>query len=389
MSMEISVNRNQLWTGIDTVLDAVASKPALPILANILLNADNEHLVITATDLDLAIRTKIPANVKKKGSFTVQARMLAGITREWPDTELSIKVEDERLLLSGKLGSEEGNEGAYVLAGISPEEYPEVPTVLEGLSIDCDSLEGDALPLGNMINKTAFAVSKDETRPVLNGVLWQIDAEGMSMVATDGHRLAQTRHIMSLKEALDGEEDREIILPPQACTQVTKLFASGKELKKVTLGESQVLFEFGDTYLVSRIIEGPYVDYKQVIPQSNDKELHLAKDVLIPAVRRVSLLASSYTHQIRMRIAHDNVEMTAASQEVGGEAKERIPAVYGHEELEVGYNANYLLEILRKIDDQDILLELNDAVTAVLIRPGNQEENVEYFCLLMPLRPSG
>ena len=387
--MEILVNRNELWAGIDTVLDAVASKPALPILANILLSAEDGHLTITATDLDLSIRTKISAQVKKKGSFTVQARTFAGIAREWPDAELSIKVEEERLLLSGKLGAQEGNEGAYALAGISPEEYPEVPTALEGLSIDCTVLEDEALPIGDLINKTAFAVSRDETRPVLNGVLWKIDSEGMSMVATDGHRLAQARYILPLGEAIKGDEEREIILPPQACSQVTKLFGASKALKKVTMGESQVLFEFDDTYLVTRIIEGPYVDYNQVIPQNNDKELRLDKEVLIPAVRRVSLLASSYTHQIRMKLAKNSIEMTAASQEVGGEAKEQIPAMYDAEEMEVGYNANYLLEILRKTDDQEIILELNDAVTAVLIRPGTHEENHEYFCLLMPLRPSG
>lgn len=386
--MKLTVNRNQLWTGIDTVLDAVASKPALPILSNLLLVAQEDHLTVAATDLDLSIRTKIAANVKQKGQMTVPARTFAGIAREWPDAELSIVVEDERLSLSGRLGQSEG-EGAYALGGIAPEEFPEIPTVLEGLSIGMQAEEGKVIPLGEMVAKTAFAVSRDETRPVLNGVLWKIDSQGMEMVATDGHRLAYVRYETSLSEALDGDADREVILPPQTCSQVVKLLGAGRVLERVTLGESQILFDFGDTHLLSRLIEGPYVDYRQVIPKNNTKELFLSKEDFLPAVRRVSLLSSSYTHQIRMHLNKNSIELTAASQEIGGEAKERIPARYGHEELDIGYNAQYLLEILRKMDADEVVFNLNDSITAALIRPGTGEENEEYYCLLMPLRPSG
>ena len=178
--MKLTVDRNKLWQGIDTVLDAVPSKPALPVLSNILLVAEDNTLSLSATDLDLSIRTQVPAKVEKNGSITVPARTFAEIAREWPEAELSIEVEDERLRLSGRLGDVDSGEGAYSLSGMVADEFPSMPTTLEGVSITFgESDDMDAKVLLDMINKTSFAVSKDDTRPVLNGVLWRLDAHGM------------------------------------------------------------------------------------------------------------------------------------------------------------------------------------------------------------------
>ena len=189
--MKITISRNDLWKGIETVLDVVPSKPALPILSNICIIATNDGLYLSATDLDLSVTTHIPAKVESTGSITVPARTFADITREWPETNLSIIVDNDRLRLFGTLGDSKNGEGVYNLSGFPTDEFPKTPTTIDGLTL---SLQED-MPLSSsklleMINKTSFAVSKDDTRPILNGVYWKIEAKKMEMVSTDGSRLA-------------------------------------------------------------------------------------------------------------------------------------------------------------------------------------------------------
>ena len=386
--MRLSLNRNELWQGIDTVLDAVPSKPALPVLANILLVAENNTLELSATDLDLSIRTEVPATVEQKGRITVPARTFAEIAREWPEAELSLVVEEDHLRLSGHLGDAESGEGSYSLSGMTAEEFPNMPTSLEGISVSLgDSEELSAKLLLDMINKTSFAVSKDDTRPVLNGVLWHIDSEGMEMVATDGSRLACYRR--SLGVLVRSDQEAGVIVPPQALVQVGRLLSGHDGAVEVTLGETQLLLSTGTTHLLSRLIEGPYVEYAQVIPKENDKNLRVEVDRLLPTVRRVSILSSSYTRQIRLKLDDSSIELSAASPEIGGEAHEQIPASFDGEKMEIGYNAQYLMEILRKMDTQTVRFELNNNMTAALLKPDQAEEGKDYFCLLMPLRPTG
>ena len=387
--MKLRVDRNELWKGIDTVLEAVSSKPSLPVLANILLDADEKTLSLSATDLDLSIRTQVPATVEEKGRTTISARKLAEIAREWPEAEMSIEAQDERLKLSGRLGDAESSEGAYSLSGIEAEEFPSMPTALDGVSLSLGEDQTETNILANMISKTAFAVSGDDTRPVFTGVLWRIDAQGMEMVATDGSRLACYRKAIDLQNQVQGDQETAVIVPPQALNQIVKLLSSHKGPVDVTLGETQVLFDIGPTHLLSRLIEGPYVDYAQVIPQNNKKELKIASEDLLPAVRRVSILSSSYTRQVRFKLNSGQVELSAASPEIGGEAREVVPAQYDSEEIEVGYNAQYLMDILRRMDAPEVCFQLNDHVTAALLRPTEQKEGEDYFCLLMPLRPTG
>ena len=387
--MKLRVDRNELWKGIDTVLEAVSSKPSLPVLANILLDADEKTLSLSATDLDLSIRTQVPATVEEKGRTTISARKLAEIAREWPESEMSIEAQDDRLKLSGRLGDAESSEGAYSLSGIEADEFPSMPTALDGVSLSLGEDQTETNILANMISKTAFAVSGDDTRPVFTGVLWRIDAQGMEMVATDGSRLACYRKAIDLQNQVQGDQETAVIVPPQALNQIVKLLSSHKGPVDVTLGETQVLFDIGPTHLLSRLIEGPYVDYAQVIPQNNKKELKIASEDLLPAVRRVSILSSSYTRQVRFKLNSGQVELSAASPEIGGEAREVVPAQYDSEEIEVGYNAQYLMDILRRMDAPEVCFQLNDHVTAALLRPTEQKEGEDYFCLLMPLRPTG
>lgn len=386
--MKLSVDRGELWKGISTVLDAVPSKPAQPVLSNLLLDADAEEVTLGATDLDLSMSTRISAQIDQTGRVAVPARTLAEITREWPESVLNVSVEDGRLVVSGSLGPEKG-EGRYSLATASPEEFPEMPDSIDGVTVNFEQAGiSDGQLLRSMIDKTSFAVSRDETRPVLNGVLWRIEVEHMAMVATDGSRLAEFKHRWN-GSGIDGlGEGTEVILPPQVCSQISKLLEGSPELKKVTVGSSQVLFELGETRLLSRLIEGPYVDYEQVVPRENDKSLTVPVEEMLPAVRRVSILSSSYTHQVRMSLSDDSVELNASSQEIGGEAREQIPGEYEGESLDLAYNAQYLIEILRKMGAGNAVFDLKDSVTAAVVRPSVQAEGEESYYLLMPMRPS-
>ena len=387
--MKLTISRNELWRGIDTVLDVVPSKPAMPVLGNLLLTTEEGGLTLAATDLDLSIRTRIGATVIEPGRISLPARTFAEIAREWPEAELSIESREERVVISGKLDADEGSEGTYALTGMTSDEFPAMPESPAGLAVDFGAADAlDPQLLTRMIGKTAFAVSRDETRPVLNGILWHLDGDGVYMVATDGSRLARYRQEADLSAQV-GDGQADVILPTHLCTQLVKLLGADHQAPRVVVGASQVFFDLGDTQLSSRVIEGPYVDYEQVIPKQNDKQLVVANDRLLPAVRRVSILASSYTHQVRLALSPDSVELSATSQEIGGEAREMVPASYGQEKIEIGYNAVYLMEILRKMDGDEVTIDLLNSVTASLLRPTVLAEGEDYFCLLMPLRPSG
>ncbi|MEW6755443.1 MAG: DNA polymerase III subunit beta [Candidatus Latescibacterota bacterium] len=387
--MKLTVPRGELWRGIDTVLDAVPSKPALPILSNLLLAAEPGELCLAATDLDLSIRTRVPASVEEPGSITVPARTLAEIAREWPEADVWMESTGERLRLGGSLGDGEGGEGAYGLSGLSADDFPPMPESHGGVTVRLEGLTGlDSNAVSQMINKTAFAVARDDARPMLAGVLWRVEAGGMGMVATDGHRFAHCFRRVDLSEHLSGP-GAEVIVPPRALAQVVKLVADAQQLRQAVLGDNQVMFDLGQTQLWSRLIEGPYVDYAPVIPRNNDRHLRMAVDQVLPAVRRVSILSSAYTHQVRLKLSPNRAELSASSPEIGGEAREVIPVSYTREELEIGYNAQYLLEILRRMNAQEVIFELSNQVTAAVLRPAEQTEGEDYFCLLMPLRPSG
>ena len=384
--MKLTIERNDIWRGIDTILDAVASKPAQPVLSNILVEAEDDRLTLSSSDLDLSMRTRIPANVQQPGRITVPARTLAEIAREWPEAQLTLSLENGKLAISGPLGEPDSGEGKYVLATSPPDEFPEIPETLSGLTMDFGH-EGLGLLLQSMIEKTSFAVSRDETRPVLNGVFWRMESDFMAMAATDGSRLAEYRHYWNGERGEAGTA--EVILPPQLCSQLTKLLDGPEEIASAIVGENQVLFDLGTTQVLSRLIEGPYVDYEQVVPRENDKRLSVGVDRLLPAVRRVSILSSTFTHQVRLALEGNSLELTASSQEVGGEGREVIPAEYDEEPLEVAYNSRYLMEILRKVETPNVVIELRDSITAAVLKPEEQPEGGEFFYLLMPMRPAG
>jgi DNA polymerase-3 subunit beta len=391
------IEREELVRGIQAVLEIVPSKSALPVLSNILIDATPDGIELSATDLDISIICGVKGEVEEPGETTVPARKFSEIIRELPDESIRVKAGEGRVSIE----RQSGLHGTYALMSVPAEDFPDLPGEIDGPEMnfgnrdgeDVESLDGDLI--SHMVAKTVFAVSRDETRPVLNGVLWQVREGRTTMVATDGHRLVK------FSKSLPGPEGKQVvteaIVPPRPLSHLVKLLGSGSVLDQVRFGQNHLMFSLSDAAdfdgedaqpirLYTRLIEGPYVDYEQVIPTGNAKKLHVSNSVLAPAVRRVSILASSQTQQVKMEVGENRVLLSANSQEIGGEAEEAVEAAYSDEQMAVGYNSTYLGDVLRRIDSDEVVFELDSPVTAGIIRPVDQVEGEDYLCLLMPLR---
>jgi len=368
--MQFTVKQEDMWKGMQAVLSIVPAKSALPILSNAVFENSEDIISISATDLDVSLSTRIPAQTIREGAIILPAKKIADVLRELPSTPLEFSLENEQMTISSSYGT-------YKILGFKKDEYPEVPQKVEGTDI---GIEGPSLQ--RMIEKTIFAVSIDETRPALNGVLWQIKRDEMRMVATDGHRLAKLVNTVPRNQTVE----KEIIIPTKALSCLSRFRSEMGELKRVTLGQNHILFDLGSTRIYSRLIAETYPNYERVIPTTNDKKLIVNKEALSASVKRVSVLSNAITHQIRLSLKGDGIVLSALDREIGGEAKEEIAADFSNDPMDIGYNAQYLLEILSHIESEDVIFELSTPTTAGLVYPIRQKEHEEYVCLIMPLR---
>ncbi|MGB8656506.1 MAG: DNA polymerase III subunit beta [Candidatus Zixiibacteriota bacterium] len=368
--MKFSLPKSKIFSCVQTVMNAVPTRTTLPVLSNILLEVSDSKLKIAATDLDLSVITTIPVASTKKEAITIPAKTFYDILRELPESEVDIHAAENRMELKAERGT-------YKLSGIPAEEYPKLPTVNLAKEIKIPGID-----LVRMIKRTIFAVSTDETRPALNGVLWQTSGHNMQMVATDGHRLAK----MSSKNSKLKGLHEDVIIPPKVLNLLIKLTGEDEAQVGVIFAENSIIFNLGDTILSSRLIEGPYPNFDQVIPKHNGKKLVVNKEFLASAVRRMSILANTLTHQVKFSLKKDTIELSSANFDLGGEAKETVPCDYTGEPMEVGYNASYVLDILRQMDGDDVVFELGTPVSAGKVYSTECKEGEDYLCLLMPLR---
>ena len=368
--MRVTISTAELLGLIQTVVDAVPSKSTLPILSNLLVVAEDGRCRLAATDLDLSVATEIPLAIDKPGRATVPARKMFEIVRALPDGMLTLSETDGRITLRSDTGE-------YSLLGMPADEFPTLQEGLEGTAVKIDG----AL-LNRMMKKTAFAVCPDDTKPALVGVHWTVKAGETVMVATDGHRLAR------ISESLDGADDLpevKAIVPRRALAQFEKLLTDERPLQHVTIGERQVWFHFTGADLYARLIDATYPDVETVIPDNNDQHLRISSNLLIPAAHRMDVLSSSQNHQVRVSLRPNSVELSTLNRETGAEAHEAVEADYAGDETDIGYNGNYMLEILSKIDSDEVAVEFKEPVSPAIVRPVDQPEGEDYFCLLMPL----
>jgi len=266
--------------------------------------------------------------------------------------------------------------GSYKIATVAGDDFPKLPAVNTKKEIKISGVD-----LVRMIRKTSFACSDDETRPALNGVLWQTQGERMQMVATDGHRLARmatdNRKLQGLNE--------DVIIPPKVLNLIPRFFSGDDQEVGIIFGENNIIFNLGEIVLTSRLIDGPYPNFEQVIPKANDKKLIVSKEELAGAVRRVSILSNVLTHQVKFSVKEGRLVLSTTNADVGGEGVEELECDYTGEAIEMGYNANYVTEILGKLDGDEVIFELSTPVAAgVIYSPAAPRD--DYLCLVMPLR---
>ncbi len=360
-----------LMSGIQTVLNVVPPKTTLPILSNMLLETDDGHLTIGATDLDISIVTRIPAQVAEGGSITVPGRKFAEMVRELPDTPVEIEVDGVKVVIRC-------DRGVFRLVGIDKEEYPALPDVPpdQTITIPASSLQ-------RLIRKTVYAVSKDETHPSLWGAFLRIGGGTVRMVATDAHRLAKTTLPCEVSDTVT----EGIIVPPKALNNLSRLIGESEAPARVTIGDNHVVFDLEHAQLYARLIEATYPDYEQVIPGGNEKIVKVNREVLESAVRRVSVLSNSTTRQIRYSARPGFIELSSSSHDIGGEAREEVPAEYEGEAMDTAYDFRYLLDVVERIESEDVVFKLDSPVSAGIITPSEEEaEGEDYECLIMPLR---
>lgn len=367
--MKFTITREQFQEGLSAVAASVPSKTTLPVLSNILLEASRDGLRLSGTDLDIAVSTVVPASVDQEGAITIPARKLAEIVRELPSASIRVSASGEQRV------SIECGRSKFRLLGLPKDEFPAFPPVrFEG------GWRTTAANLQKLIGHVAFAASTEESRPILNGVLWELRADRMRMVATNGHRLAR----MDVPAAAAGAEQADLIVPPKALEQIRKLFASEEDID-VARSENHLGFRSQTTHVYTRLIEGPYPNYEQVIPRENDKVMTADKGAFASALRRMSIVASDQTHRIRMAFANGSCKLSVQTPDLG-EAQEEVTVTYEGEALEIGFNAAYLLEILKYIPTDEVRMTFKAPERAATCEPVAWDDPASFLTLVMPLR---
>ncbi|MBD3170602.1 MAG: DNA polymerase III subunit beta [candidate division Zixibacteria bacterium] len=368
--MQFTIDKEKLSSLVQKVLNIVPSRATLPVLSNILIETSENKIFMKATDLDVSITSEAEANVDKDGEVTVPARMFAELIRELPAGEVYISSADNRVELKSE-------KGLYKIAGIPADEFPKFPefNIEEEIKVPGDLI-------CRMVRKTSFAVSRDETRPALNGILWKADKDSLNMVATNGHILSKmTRKGVSVPKLKD-----DIIVPTKALDYFVKLYGDSREEVGIIFGKDNLVLNIDGSILTTRLLDGPYPNYEQVIPSENDKRLIVERDDFVSLIRRVSILSNNITHQVKLGFSPSKITVSATNFDVGGEGHDEIQADYDGEELEIGYNANYLLEIVKQVDTPQAVVEFTGPTTAGVVKAVSYEDNEDYLYLVMPLR---
>lgn len=365
--MKVTITRDNFHRGLSAVAATVPTRTTLPVLSNILVETAEERLRVRGTDLDISVTVQTPAEVERQGAITLPAKKLADIARELPDAPVLLQSDGSRVALT--CGS-----SRFRLHSVPADEYPAFPEV--------PFAEGWTLPSGELQRlsaHTSFAVSSEETRPVLNGVLWQIRGAEMRMVATNGHRLAK----MGVRVGRVGAgEDEDLIVPPKGLQQVERLFDAADQLE-IARSESHLGFRTDRVEVYTRLIEGPYPNYEQVLPRDNDKLCVADRGALAAALRRVAIVASDQTHRVRLSFGPDKLRLAVQTPDLG-EAEDELSVQYSGGPLDIGFNATYLLDILRYISTEEVEIALSAPERPATFQPVGGDE--EYLCLVMPLR---
>jgi DNA polymerase-3 subunit beta len=373
VAMEISVSKNDLLKELTATQGVVERKTTIPILSNFLFEAGNDKLSITATDLDLSLRTSCPAKVKKEGSCTVPARKLYDYVKLLGDGDISIKLLENHWvqIRSGRSNTK--------MVGMARANFPALPAFPGDSAIQLP-----AQVLRQLIGKTIFSISNEESRYTLNGALMVLKPESLTMVATDGHRLAHIEHA-NTKLPVSGE--LRVLVPKKAMAELSTLLSSSDaQIVEFAKDESTLFFRIGGRLLTSRQLTGQFPNFEAVLPRDNNKSITVHCDELSAAIQRVAQFADERSNAIRLRVEKNELKVSSSNTETG-ESEDSIETVYAGDQLVIGFNSQYLLEFLKVVGAGDVRFEFKDAQTAGQLRPDEAADSeYKYRYIVMPMR---
>ena len=362
--MKFKVAKAALMNGLQIVQNVVGVRSTLPILSNVLLVADKSDLALATTDLDVTIRCRVEAEVQKPGATTLPARRFASIVRELPEAAIEVETDEK------DVATLECNSSFFRIHGLSEDEFPPIPKP-EG---KC-SYHIDQGVFREMLKKTSYAASGDETRHVLNGVLLSFKGGKLTMVATDGRRLALIEHEIEFPK----ESEIDVILPTKSVTELMHVLGDEGELK-IHRKDSQIMFEFGTIFVASKLIEGTYPNYRQVIPSQCEERITVERETLHTALRRVSLVTSDRSNAMKMVFSKNKLVITMTTPDVG-EARETIPIKYSGKEITVAFNPDFMMDPLKNLSNDEVFVEITDELS-----PGVIKCDMPFLYVLMPMR---
>ncbi len=373
-NLEITVSRAELLRELTAAQSVVERKTTIPILSNFLFEAVDDRLTITATDLDQSLKTSCPAKVKKSGACTIPARKLYDYIKLLPDGDISIKLMDNHWvqIRAGRSNTK--------MVGMARANFPQVSEFPE-----TGAFKLSVSSLRNMVAKTIFAISNEESRYTLNGALLVLKAESMAMVATDGHRLA---HIEKCGETLDGVSgEKKTLIPRKALSELSGLLGStDSETLDFADDDQTLFFRVGGRVLTSRKLTGQFPNYEAVLPRDNTKFVIVRSEDLMSSIQRVAQFADERSGAIKIRLEQNELKLSSSSTD-SGESEDIIETPYNYDPLVVGFNSSYLIDFLKAIGNTgEVRLEFKDAQSAGQMRPEDGNEDVRYRYILMPMR---
>lgn len=374
--MKFKINRDHFANGLQQVLNVVGTRATMPILSNVLIQAESGHLSLTTTNLDLGIRCRIKAEVEQSGGITLPVRKLATIVRALPNSQVEVDAS------SGNQAKITSGGSLFRMMGISQDEFPPLPSFADQHEFH---LSQDKL--SRMLKSVSYAQSTDENRYILNGVYFIFEDNAMTLVATDGRRLAMIGEEMEVGEDNAGS----LILPAKTVAELQRLMGQGESVK-ITFNERQVAFEIkiddsaaeggliDSTYLVSKIVEGNYPNYRQVIPKETENRIKIERELLADCVQRAAYMTSDKNHSVKMKMSDNLLEITGSSPEFG-ESHESMAIAYEGAEVRVAFNPGFLLDPLKALTQDEIYFEFKDELS-----PGVFKTLDNFKCVIMPLR---
>jgi DNA polymerase-3 subunit beta len=365
--MRIRISRDEFYGGVGPIQAVVETKRSLPILSHLLLEASSKYVSIFGTDLDVGVRKRLSGEVLEEGSIALSARKLHEIIRELPAATVELAV-DADLTASITCGKSE-----FRMKGLPRDDFPSMREPKAG------GILLDRRLFRDMIRRTVFAVSSDQTRYTLNGVLFKVTQKDVRMVATDGHRLAITTHEGDL---LKDRKPVEAIIPRKAAAEALKLLKEDAGEVEIEVGDNHLMLSSDQTLIDARLIEGQFPNYEQVIPTAASKHVTIRRDAFVAGLRRTSTIIGERTVPTTLELKPGQLLLSCVNLDLG-EARERLEIEYQHEEMTIGFNARYILDFLNVVDAEQITVHLQDPLSPALFRA---KDDKRYTCVIMPMR---